>query len=640
MGSEEESIISCFADSNDFNVIDNNNNNHVNNNNNNNHNNNHNDDSNNNNNKSDTYFNLPPLTYCDRYSSLPMSLSDYNDAYPLKQLLDAANTPLAVCPVTNFAISTPFIAIAWAQRLAATKYPYLAAAITLVKCLRIGVDLGFYGDRNRVQIGPNLESAAAHPDAIDKNIADELANGRRKGPYTSVPFLSTFYSNPLGVVFKKGKSKPRVIHHLSWPRSAANVSVNASIYDFDVKLDAFDKALIAIREVGQGCLMSKIDIESAYRCIPVRPEDWPLLGLQWRDQFYFDVVMQFGITSATAIFEWYSSAAQYIAQRTCALKHVVHYVDDFMILIKGINAAKLALESVIKLFAELGIPISMSKLEGPSTSMIFLGILFDSQSMTIRLDDDKLKSIHDELSAWSDRSTASREQLQSIIGVLSFAAKVVAPGRTFLRRMIDHMKTIPYHSDSSTQYPLSESFNLDLQWWRRFLSQWNGVSVIPDTNWCPSSNLCIYTDACVAGYGAVFGSHWFSCQWTVDEEQQAKRNKRDSMPFKELYALSRAAATWGSQWSGRKILFRTDCQPNVDAWRRGDSSQPQISNLIRTLLFIAATHNFNMNIVHIAGVDNVGADLLSRGQVQLFLASPGQHDPSPTIPLPLPTQTW
>ena len=406
---------------------------------------------------------MPPPIYCNLYSSLPTSLSSSsnNETYPFKQLFDAANTPIAVCPITNFAISTPFIAMAWAQRLAATRYPNPAAAVTLVKCLRVGVDLGFYGDRDRIQIGPNLESAADHPDAIDKNIADELANGRRKGPYTSTPFQSTFYSNPLGVVFKKGKSKPRVIHHLSWPRSTAKISVNASIYDFDVKLDAFEKALVAIREIGAGCLMSKIDIESAYRCIPVRPEDWPLLGLQWRDQFYFDVVMQFGITSATAIFEWYSSAAQYIAERTCALKHVVHYVDDFMILIKGIDAAKLALESVIKLFAELGIPISMSKLEGPATSMIFLGILFDSESMTIRLDEDKLTSIHDELSAWSDRSTASREQLQSIIGILSFAAKVVAPGRTFLRRMIDHMKTIPYHSDASTQHPLSESLHVN-----------------------------------------------------------------------------------------------------------------------------------------------------------------------------------
>jgi hypothetical protein len=234
---------------------------------------------------------------------------------------------------------------------------------------------------------------------------------------------------------------------------------------------------------------------------------------------------------------------------------------------------------------------------------------------------------------------ASREELQSLIGILSFAAKVVAPGRTFLRRMIDHLKTIPNHADSSTPFPLSSDFLKDLQWWRQFLTRWNGVSVVPGVDWSPAHTLAIYTDASVAGYGALFGPHWFACQWTEQEEELAARDKRDSMPFKELYALANAAATWGPQWKGRKILFHCDCQPNVDAWRRGDSSKPAISNLIRTLLFIAATHEFNMNIIHIPGVKNVYADMLSRGQVQRFLDSHPQHDPSPTIPL-LPTQTW
>ena len=35
----------------------------------------------------------------------------------------------------------------------------------------------------------------------------------------------------------------------------------------------------------------------------------------------------------------------------------------------------------------------------------------------------------------------------------------------------------------------------------------------------------IYTDACVEGYGAVFGSHWFSGTWTVEEEQQAQERQ-------------------------------------------------------------------------------------------------------------------
>jgi hypothetical protein len=61
---------------------------------------------------------------------------------------------------------------------------------------------------------------------------------------------------------------------------------------------------------------------------------------------------------------------------------------------------------------------------------------------------------------------------------------------------------------------------------------------------------------------------------------------------------------------------------------------------MRTLLYIAATHDFNLNITHIAGVDNTCADLLSRGQVERFLECPGSHDPLPTTLLPLPTHSW
>jgi hypothetical protein len=215
-------------------------------------------------------INVPPHSYCTSYSSLSESLT-VNDDYPLTDLFHAATSTVAVCPTTGFTITTPFHAKAWAMRLAATRYPHPAAAVTLVKCLRDGVDLGFRGDRTRTQVGANLESAVQHPLALRDNITKETNNGRRKGPYATPPPFPFFYSNPLGVVFKKGKSKPRVIHHLSWPRTSSNSSVNASILAFNVKLDAFDKAVQAVRELGKGCFMSKVDIESAYRCIPVRP---------------------------------------------------------------------------------------------------------------------------------------------------------------------------------------------------------------------------------------------------------------------------------------------------------------------------------------------------------------------------------
>ena len=118
------------------------------------------------------------------------------------------------------------------------------------------------------------------------------------------------------------------------------------------------------------------------------------------------------------------------------------------------------------------------------------------------------------------------------------------------------------------------------------------------------------------------------------------RDQRESMPWKEMYAIVRAAATWGERWRGRNVLIRCDCQPVVMAWQRGDSKSPGMADLIRTLLFLSATHDFHLAMLHIAGVDNVFADLLSRSQVETFLAQSRTHCRSPTTPLPLPSQTW
>lgn len=557
----------------------------------------------------------------------------------IREILEAAKRSSVMCPVTGITVTTPFLPRAWAVYLISTRYPNYHAALTLIKCLREGVDLGFRGDRTLTQVGPNLVSATQHPDAIVTNMTKETSLGRRHGPYHAPPF-SFFYSNPLGIVFKRASTKPRVVHHLSWPRSRPGTSVNASTLTFDIALDAFDIAIRSVRQLGAGCYMVKLDIEAAYRCIPVRPADWPLLGMRWTDGYYFDSVVQFGLSSATAIFEWYSSAAQHIAQVALAIEHIVHYIDDFLIFASTQREAERIKRSLLQLFTELGIPLSIEKVEGPVRLIIFLGIVFDSVSMTVKLDERRLADLHEELSVWSNRTQASREQLQSLIGRLSFASKVVPTGRTFLRRMIDQLKLIPVSAPSTEPHPLTPHFFKDLAWWGQFLSKWNGVSVVPDADWSTACSLHIYTDACVTGYGAVFGSHWFAGQWSDEQNQQASRDHRDSMPFKELYALTLAANTWGSQWTGRKILFHCDSMTAVLAWRKGDSPDPHISELIRTLLFIAATHDFNMNVVHVPGLMNTYADMLSRGQVPDFLSSHAAPDRSPTIPLPLPTHTW
>lgn len=105
--------------------------------------------------------------------------------------------------------------------------------------------------------------------------------------------------------------------------------------DLEVKLKAFERSVDNLRACGPGTHMAKIDIESAYRCIPVAPEDWPLQGLKWRGELYFDIVMQFGLATATAIFEYYSSAAEFFARALLNIALIEHYVGDFFIMAKS-----------------------------------------------------------------------------------------------------------------------------------------------------------------------------------------------------------------------------------------------------------------------------------------------------------------
>ena len=84
--------------------------------------------------------------------------------------------------------------------------------------------------------------------------------------------------------------------------------------------------------------------------------------------------------------------------------------------------------------ATLGLPLHPSKKVGPTTCM---GIELDSVNQLAHLPNDKLTSLLNLLHRWSSYCWRTKQQLQSLIGHLHHAAKVVWPGRAFIRRMIN-----------------------------------------------------------------------------------------------------------------------------------------------------------------------------------------------------------
>ena len=64
-----------------------------------------------------------------------------------------------------------------------------------------------------------------------------------------------------------------------------------------------DDAIRQIITLGQGTLLAKIDIKSAFHLIPVHPADCHLLAIiKWQGAIYIDTCLPFGLRSAPNLF--------------------------------------------------------------------------------------------------------------------------------------------------------------------------------------------------------------------------------------------------------------------------------------------------------------------------------------------------
>ena len=76
----------------------------------------------------------------------------------------------------------------------------------------------------------------------------------------------------------------------------------------------------------------------------------------------------------------------------------------------------------------LGVPLAPEKLVGPTRQLTFLGIEIDSESLQLRLPQDKLEKLKLLITSWHNRKAAKKRQLLSLIGHLVHACKVVPHG--------------------------------------------------------------------------------------------------------------------------------------------------------------------------------------------------------------------
>ena len=301
-------------------------------------------------------------------------------------------------------------------------------------------------------------------------------------------------------------------------------------------------------------------------------------------------------------------SAPYIAQRvTNAIAYIheqlnyfiLNYVDDFVgaEIRETIWAAYQALSTLL---AELRVDTSEEKIVPPTTRLEFLGITFDSETMTMEISQQKMAEIQIELGTWLLRTAANRREVESLIGKLQFLAKCIKAGRIFLSRLIQWIRGM----HRGFTYPIPLEARKDIAWWTRCAHQYNGVSLI----WLhknPEVDSIIATDASLIGYGGTYKNQYFRGRFPVET-----RNK--NIALLELLAVMVALKIWGQQLKGCYFWIHVDNQAVATVLNTGACRDSALQDALREIALIAARHQFVIKAQHIPGISNRIPDWLSR----------------------------
>ena len=155
-----------------------------------------------------------------------------------------------------------------------------------------------------------------------------------------------------------------------------------------------------------------------------------------------DTCLPFGLRSVPRIFTALADMLEWCAKDQ-GVSLLYHYLDDYITMGRAeseecnVNAAML-----VATCNRLGVPIAPDKCAGPTTMLTYLGIEVDTVQMQLHLPEEKLRRVRATVAEWLGHKAGQQRELESLVGLLQHAARVVQPGRRFVRRIIVVMTTV------------------------------------------------------------------------------------------------------------------------------------------------------------------------------------------------------
>jgi hypothetical protein len=502
----------------------------------------------------------------------------------------------------------------------------------IVQYLEFGFPIGLSDDPppRLVSTLRNHGSSYQYYTYLDEFMSEGLQRCELAGPCRVPPF-SEVHVSPLMTAVKKPAGR-RAVLDTTFGDLTLNNGTPSDIYlgqPFTYaypKIEDFKRIVI---RCGRNSFLWKRDLSRYYLQLPVDPIDYPLLCFIWRTFMFFFVALMFGLRHSGLQGQRVTTAVTWVHRRLGLetdeqeMFNSLNYSDDIGGCEVTLGRAEQSFEALRTLFIDLGLIESKSKAHPPSTSMPYLGILFDTESMRMSIPPEKITEVRAELSMWEKRTTASKKSLQQLLGKLFWVSRCVKFSRGFMGRLLSQLQQM-HNLPDQKKAKLTPECMLDIKWWCRYLRRFNGVELLyPADPLGLSLEQLIDTgalvncgDAQMMGGGAYYGTEYWSRpfpRWLQDP----------SIPIhiKEFWVVVASSWLWGEQWKGAIIYIFCDNDAVVEVLEKEKPKDPKMLELLQEFLYVVCTRGFTPFFRKIGTKSNHVADFISRRHDPTVIAS-------------------
>lgn len=393
---------------------------------------------------------------------------------------------------------------------------------SMLKCITHGWRPPFMTHKiiPKYNVQGNYSSISLYSESVDKEFQDMLHHGvliRHQSRPSTI-------SSPLGAIIKNSdKMRAATLVNITIKDQASLSAASTALLAIDqpkvkcrITTDSTASGLNhacyspsfqypgladAVFLIKRDCYMAIGDLSRYFHSFPLALDDRHLYGITYGGSSYVYVRCWFGLSSCPYYCSTWSAEFRRMAHALGILTG--HMMDDWILSATSLQQAIATMLRLTNMFEDIGLVMAVEKFRYGQL-LVYLGVLIDTTTMTIRFDPTQAKGMRIQLSQYLAQIIIGKHldhtTIRHVCGKLNWYSEVVQSGRIHLKSWWLYERYGKLLSKSSLMRLVQ-----DTQWWLSLLSSWehnldNSLSTYPILSaevlhLNPSLVYCIQSDA-------------------------------------------------------------------------------------------------------------------------------------------------